>query len=388
MQSISMVVRPLIAYEITGGDPLALGAVSFSVAIPMIVLAPFGGVLADRVDRRKLIALCQTAALIGELTTATLFALGELRMPHLIGLAVLIGCLFALMMPCRQAIVVNIIGKARLGNAMAVNMAGMNATRIIGPAAAGFSMEAFGIPTTYLAGVTLYAVALVALLGVGPAPPPPDAGHRPVLASIMDGVRYLRDSKMVMLLLLFGLLPMLLMMPFQTLLAIFAKDVWQVGERGFGLLNMFAGIGGVLGTVIVAVRGEADRRFAWMATSVLAFGVFLGLFSISPFFGLGLALLLVANIFAQIFGVLNNTAVQQLIPDAVRGRISSFLMMSFSLPMLGTLPIAAVAQRYGAPLAVGAASIIAIALSIGFVLLSPSLRHLDLAVRRAVDHGT
>jgi MFS family permease len=388
MQSMSMVLRTSLAYELAHGNPLAIGSVTFTVAIPMVLLAPLGGVLADRMDRRRLIAVGQSILLASEGATCLLFALGWLRFWHLIALGAVIGTMFAVMMPARQAIVVNVVGRAQLGNAMALNMTGMNVTRVVGPAAAGLGMSAFGIAPTYTVGLLLYAVALFSLSRVQPAPPPPGSGRPPVLRSIADGVRYLGGNRMVLLLIVFGVVPMLLMMPFQPLLVVFANDVWHTGGVGLGLLNASAGIGGMAGAFVVAVRGDADRRLGTMLASVLAFAGALGLFAFCPWFAAAMGMLLVANVFASIFGVLNNTAIQQLVPDEVRGRISSFLTMSFSLPMLGSLPVSAIAREYGASIAVGAASLTAIVLSIVFFALSPSLRGLDAAVRRAIEADT
>jgi Na+/melibiose symporter-like transporter len=121
-----------------------------------------------------------------------------------------------------------------------------------------------------------------------------------------------------------------------------------------------------------------------MMVSMLLFGSLLLCFALSPWFLLGVPLVLVANIFASIYGTLNNTAIQLLIPDHVRGRISSFLMMSFSLPLLGTLPMAAIAEAFGAPVAVGLAAVLAIVVCVLFFVLSPALRAMDATVQDAV----
>jgi MFS family permease len=388
MQSMSMVLRTSLTYQLTHGDPYKIGQVTFVVAIPMVLLAPLGGVLADRMDRRRLIAMCQGILLASEGTTCALFSLGILQFWHLLALGTVIGTMFALMMPARQAIVVNVVGRAQLGNALALNMTGMNVTRVVGPAAAGVAMSAVGITPTYAVGLGLYALALFAMTRLEPALPPPGSGRPPVLRSIAEGFRYLGSHRMVLLLIVFGVAPMLLMMPFQPLLVIFANDVWHSGYAGLGWLNAAAGIGGMAGAFLVAVRGEADRRLGMMLLSVLGFAGTLGAFAFCPWFGVAMGLLLFANVFASVFSVLNNTAIQQLVPDEVRGRISSFLTMSFSLPMLGALPVSALAHEYGAPLAVGAASVTAIALSLVFYLASPSLRGLDAAVRGALENDT
>ncbi len=119
--------------------------------------------------------------------------------------------------------------------------------------------------------------------------------------------------------------------------------------------------------------------------SVCGFGTFLFAFSLTPHFALALGLIFIANAFASIYSTLNNTAIQMIIPDEVRGRISSFLMMSFSLPLLGTLPMSIVAEGYGAPNAVALASILAVVVAVLFFAGSSKLRAMDASVRAAVE---
>jgi MFS family permease len=383
MQGQSL-VRAVIVYEITDSK-LALGIVSASVAVTMLLAAPFGGVLADRVERRKLIITAQTAAIISEATFFGLLVTDRLEFWHMIALAAVMGCTFPLIMPARQAIVVNIVGKRGLGTAMALNMAGVNVMRVLGPAAAGFLIAAIGVEEVYAINLGLYVVAVLAMFGVARVEPMARARDVSVLTSLTDGVRYVRSNKLVGVLLLYGLVPMFLAMPFQTLLVVFAKDVWHMGSEGLGILSAAAGVGGIGGSFFVAWRGGSDKRLKLMMFSVIAFGILLAFFSLSPFFYPAVVLVFSANVFASIFQTLNNTAIQLLVSDDVRGRISSFLMMSFSLPLLGTLPLSAVAERFGAPIAVSAASLAAVVAAVLFHALSPPLRDLDARVRAASD---
>jgi MFS family permease len=383
MQGQSL-VRAVIVYEITDSK-LALGIVSASVAVTMLLAAPFGGVLADRVERRKLIITAQTAAIISEATFFGLLVTDRLEFWHMIALAAVMGCTFPLIMPARQAIVVNIVGKRGLGTAMALNMAGVNVMRVLGPAAAGFLIAAIGVEEVYAINLGLYVVAVLAMFGVARVEPMARARDVSVLTSLTDGVRYVRSNKLVGVLLLYGLVPMFLAMPFQTLLVVFAKDVWHMGSEGLGILSAAAGVGGIGGSFFVAWRGGSDKRLKLMMFSVIAFGILLAFFSLSPFFYPAVVLVFSANVFASIFQTLNNTAIQLLVSDDVRGRISSFLMMSFSLPLLGTLPLSAVAERFGAPIAVSAASVAAVVAAVLFHALSPPLRDLDARVRAASD---
>lgn len=381
MQSQGL-VRAVIVYELTDSE-LALGMVSASVALTMLLGAPIGGVLADRFERRRLILVAQAAAILSEATFFGLLVTDRLEFWHMMALAGVMGATLPLVMPARQAIVVNIVGKRGLGSAMALNMAGVNVMRVLGPAVAGFLIASVGVATVYAMNLGLYVLALVAMLGVAKVRPAARAREMPIVASLIEGVQYVRRHEVVGVMLLYGLIPMFLAMPFQTLLVVFASDVWEVGSAGLGILNAAAGVGGIVGSVYVAWRGGTDRRLKLMMMSVLAFGVLLAFFSLSPFFGPAVVLIFSANIFASIFQTLNNTAIQLLIRDDVRGRISSFLMMSFSLPLLGTLPLSAVAERLGAPVAVSIASVLAVVVALLFYLLSPALRDLDARVRSA-----
>jgi MFS family permease len=378
-------VRPWLAFQLTDSE-LALGITSAAVAIPMLALAPFGGALADRFERRGMIMRAQAMVVAAEATVLALLLTGSLAFWQLVAMTFVLGCAFPLMMPARQAIVANIVGRGGIGNAMAVNMAGMNLTRVVGPVGAGVLIAAIGIEGVYIVNLSLYALAIAAMLGVLRFPPPETARAISIRRNMGDGFRYVGSHRLILLLLLYGLVPMFLAMPFQSLLVVFADDVWEVGSTGYGFLSGASGLGGVVGSIWVASRAKADRAHA-MLYSALAFCGLLMAFSLCPWFYPAIGLVFFSNIFASAFGTFNNTAIQLLIPDAVRGRISSFLMMSFSLPLLGTLPVAAVAERFGAPAAVGAASGLAMLTALGFYACSRDLRELDEHVRRAEAEG-
>lgn len=377
------IVRAWIAYELTDSE-LALGIISFTVAVPMLVIAPIGGALSDRFERRNMIAFGQSFVLLSELTIVTLLVTDHLEFWHLVVGAGFMGCAFPLMMPARQALVANVVGRRNLPNAMALGMAGMNVTRVVGPALAGFLLGPLGAKGTYLFGVGLYATALMATLFVN-RHPLENPTTKSVFANIVGGARYVWGDRLVLMLIFFGLVPMFLAMPFQTLMVVFAEEVWHTGSTGLGLLSAFSGVGGVAGSLYLAWHADSHKRIRRMMTTMLGFGLFLLLFSITPWFSTALGLVFLANACGSIYGTLNNTAIQMIVPDEVRGRISSFLMMSFSLPLLGTLPMSAVAEVYGAPAAVGVGSVLAVVVAGIFYLSSASLRGMDATVKAAID---
>ena len=377
------VVRAWLAYDLTGSE-FALGMTMLAAAVPMFFMAPIGGVVADRLDRRSVIMAGQALGFASQALILLLIVTDNLVFWHLIASAVVMGSIFPFIMPARQAIVVNIVGKDGLPRALALSMAGMNATRIVGPAAGGVLISFGGVATAYALGVALFLTSLGCMLWVERSPPAPREIPLTLVAGVGEGFRYVRDQRLILVLLGFGLIPMFLAMPFQNLLVVFSEEVWERGSVGLGILSSASGVGGLVGALYVASLGEGGRLWRMMSSAVL-FGGLLLCFSFSPWFWLAVALVLVANIFVSIFQTLNNTAIQLLIPDQVRGRISSFLIMSFSLPLLGTAPISYLAEVYGAPLAVGAASAGAVVVALTFYLLSPTLRHLDAEISRSMS---
>lgn len=376
------VVRPWLAFQITD-RPFALSLVSAATAVPMLLLSPYGGVLADRMERRRVIILAQTLAVVAELVPLVLLHLGRLEFWHLVVTASLMGCVFPMIMPARSAIVVNMVGKKGLGSAMALNMTGVNVTRVVGPALAGALIPLIEIERVYLANLVLYVLALFALFRVERLPPPPGNHHQSINRNMLEGFKYLGQNRLVLILLIYGLVPQFLAMPFQTLLPVFSGNVWHMGEFGFGVLSAASGIGAAAGSAFVAARRPDAGRLSAMMFCVIAFGLLLAAFAASPWFWPAVALVFLANIFASTFSTLNNVAIQLVIPDSVRGRISSFLMMSVSLPLLGTLPIGAIAEKVGAPMAVTGASLLASLAAVAFYFGSKNLRELDAHVHRS-----
>ncbi len=371
-----MLVRSMLTYDLTG-SALDLGLVNFAVAVPMLLLGPWGGVIADRVERRQLLLLGTAAVVLAESTILSLYMSGVLQFWHLLCSASVMGCVIPLTMPAQSAMVVDVVGKRSLQNAMALSMGGMAATRIIGPTLSGFLVAATGLGGAYSVGVSFYVLALLAIMPIPHNRNRRDVAKTTAVADLLEGVRYVRDNRLVLTLLLFGIVPMFLAMPFQSLMVVFTENVWHVGAEGLGLLYAVSGAGGLLGSIFVARLPDDYKRLKTMTITLYAIAILLFCFALSPWFLLALPLALTANAAISIFSAVNNASIQILVPDAVRGRISSFMLMSFSITPLGTLPMSWVAEHYGAPLAVATASVLVLIVVMVFLLISRSLRQLD-----------
>jgi MFS family permease len=379
-----MIVRSYIAFKLTG-SAFSLGLINLAVAVPMLIISPIGGVIADRVERRQLIIGGQIILVLNELVVLVLIITGTLAFWHLMAVAFLMGGVFPFIMPARSAIVANIVGRQGMSNAMALSMGGMNAARVVAPALAGFLIYLVGVRSTYAVAVAMYLVALFAMLRVHTSQPQPRLVKTTMYADIIQGMKYVRDEPTVRVIMLIGMLPILLAMPFQALLVVFAEDVWNVGSRGLGVLQAAAGLGGLAGAFYIAWSGDTKRKLRLMMLSLMCFGFGLLAFALSPMFLIGLLFVFVADIFASIFQTTNNTVIQVLIPDEVRGRVMSLMMMTFGLTPLGTVPISLLADAFGAPIAVAAASVAMMLIGVAFYLLSASFRNLDSTVRAAME---
>jgi len=370
------VARSYLAYDLTE-SPLALGLVNLAVALPMLVISPFGGAIADRVEKRRLIMAGQATILSADAVVFLLLFAGLIQFWHLMAVVFVSGIAFPFVMPARQAIAVEIVGRANLANAMALQMGSMNAMRIVAPAAAGFFISLIGITPTYLIAVCMYGVALLGMSRVQRSYPRAQAGTTTVLDNIREGFAYVWSDRPVRTLLILGLVPMLLALPFQSMLVVFAEDVWDVGSRGLGTLQAAAGLGGLVGALLVARFGDTREKMLVMFVSLVGFAVTLFFFAVSPWFFAALGLVLVADAFASIFQTLNNTIIQVLIPDEMRGRVMSLIMMSFGLTPLGTLFVSAIAEWAGAPIAVASACVLTLAIGILMFATSSALRQVN-----------
>ena len=390
-----MIVRGVIAWDLTDNDPVALSQISIAVALPMLIFSPIGGALADRVERRGLILVSQAAIVVSECLVLGLYVSEHLEFWHLMVAATVMGSIFPFSMPARQAITVNVVGVGRITRAMALNMGMMNATRIVGPATTGALIPIVGNAGALAYGVALYALAFLCMFRVDKSVPPEKA-PKPIFNDMAEGFRYVGNQPKVLTMLLYGILPMFVLMPFQSFLIVFAQDVWGAVplpwgeasyETGFGILQATSGLGGLVATFWLAARGDTPHRRLPMLLSLVAFAVFLIGFAWVPWFWFALPPLLMAGTMSGIFQTLNNATIQVLIPDHVRGRVSSFMMMSFGLTPLGTLPMGIAIDHYGAPAAVTAAAGIMLVVGLLFSHLSSSIRNLDRSVRDALEEA-
>ena len=378
-----VLTRTFLAWDLTG-EEMSLAYVNLAFAIPMLLFSLVGGAVSDRVERRRIIMTGQWMLICLETAILLLLFFDMLAFWHLLLAGSLSGSIIPFLMPARSAIIFRLCGAARLGNAMALNGSVMNLARVAGPAMMGFVIHLFSPVGAYAIAVVLFTTSWLTTFGVE-RQPIPDTKNRRLLEDMLAGFHYLRNDAPLLACLLFGMLPMLLAMPFQNLLVLFADQVWQVGERGLGILMAIAGLGGFIGSFWVARYGDREQRIQRAVTLTVFFALFLGAFSLTPGFTLALLPLLLANACASASQTLNNTISQLLVDDHYRGRMSSFMMMAFGLTPLGVLPLAYLAQTIGPQYSVVIACTLLVMTVAIFYHYSAMLRTLDDEVIRRSD---
>ena len=371
---MQMLVRGYLVYDLTG-SAARLGLVSASSALPILALALFGGVVADRIERKRVIQVGQAISAALALLVGLAIATDKIAWQHLLAASFIQGAAFAFIMPARQAIIPQLVGKDRLTNAMALNAAGMSSMTLAAPAVAGGIYAWAGPDIAYyvISGLQFLAVLLVGLipkLEGGPA-----RSKETVTKDIADGIRYILQAPLVLVLLVMGLMTTLLAMPFRFLLPVFVVDLYHRGPDSMGLLITVMGAGALAGSLSIAALGRW-RRGLILILGTFASGVALLLVALLPFYGVAIGIMVILGLGDATRRALNQTLIMEETEDRFRGRVMSVFMMNFGLMPLAVLPAGAATDFWGAQVAVGAMAVLLLATSAAVALSQKRLRTL------------
>lgn len=322
-----------VVYEMTGSRAL-LGSVMGLALLPMFVLSPLAGTIADRVDKRRMVVVTQLVAALSSALTALLLLGGWAQVWHLMALATFGGIAFAFEVPSRQAFVSEIVGREHLLNAVALNSVLVNSSRVIGPAIAGLVMAAVGAGWCFALDAASYLAVTATLLSLRLPPYRPPARRTSHWQDLLEGFREVHRNRRVRILMLLLCLMGVFGWACQTLMPAIAQDLLRLGEWQYGLLMAMFGVGAIGGALFVAGRAAADtsRLQVFGGVWLLCAGALLVAASRHPApMGAGLA---VAGFGAVMFMSTSNTLVQTSVDDALRGRIMGIWSVGFG----GSLP--------------------------------------------------
>ena len=350
-------------------DPIWLGVVAAVQFTPVLVLGLFGGILADMLPKRQTIIGTQAILMILALILAVLSWTGVVQVWHIMVIAFALGLVNAVDMPTRQAIVMDMVGREDVANAVGLNSAMFNAARIVGPAVAGLVIGAVGVTACFfLNGVSFLAViaGLLAmreadLRGGARLARPRSLGE--VGTNLGEGLRYVRRTPVVLLAIALVGLVSTMGMNFNVLMPAMANDVLHVGAAGFGFLMSAMGLGSLLAALVIAYLGRP--RISILLVGAFALGALEAVFAGVRIFPLALLAVFGAGAGAIAMTATANSAIQLAVPDALRGRVLGVYLTVFA----GSTPVGGLfagwlASAFGTPVALavggGASALVAL----------------------------
>jgi MFS family permease len=373
---IQVVAQSWLVFQLTHSAFL-LGLVGFLTAIPVFLLSLFGGVAADRMNKRTILLCTQNAFMILAFILAVLTQLKLITPSHIMLIALANGVVMAFDAPTRQAVVADLVGKEHLLNAIALNSAAFNSARMLGPALAGILIAGIGMSGCfYINGISFLAVIIALFLIKFNGAPKRDT-HTFMMKDIFEGLRLIRKERPMLILISMVGITSLFGISYVMLMPIFANDILKVGVKGLGLLMSATGIGALIAALTLACLGDFKYKGKFLIFSSLVFSVSLLLFSLSRAFLFSCVALIIIG-WASVTAVsLVNTLLQTLAPDQFRGRLMSVFMLTFAGFMpFGNLLAGSLTHIWGVSLTVMASGIICGTFFVIINILCPDIRRI------------
>ena len=367
------------------GSPTFLGLDAFLQQLPIMLFTLIGGVLADRLDRRRTLLMSQYVQTSTAITLAALVYFGHIQIWHILALSFITGCAQAFGGPAYQSLIPSLVQKRDLTNAIALNSIQFNVARVLGPLFAGAVLSLFAnwgfsesSPEAMAACFTLnalsYLVVIYALVSLHVKHIPP-LTTQPMLDELRSGVRYVRSTPAIPPLIVLAFATTFLGMPLLTLLPVYARDIYQQGVGEYSRMMAFAGAGAIAGSLIVASLGQFKRMGVATLCVQIAFGLLIALFAVTRIIYVSYALLFLTNVALMIVFSTVTSLIQLIAPNEMRGRVMSIYMLAFRGGMpLGSLASGYLASVFSAPAVLVVNGGLLMAVAAYFLLRSQAVR--------------
>jgi MFS family permease len=360
------------------GSATALGVVTSLGGLPMLVLAPLGGVVADRFPRKAVIVVAQAILLAGALALAILSMFGLLEVWHLGALGLVQGVAFSFNMPARQSLLMEVVGPSLTRSAASMNTIAPNFSRVVGPSVAGVMLATpwIGIAGVFLTMVLMYGIIIASLywLPASRRPPLDAGGARAVWDSLLEGFRYILGSPIHRGLLGTAFVLLVLGAPVLQIMPVFSEHVFDVGATGLGLLLSANGIGALIGTFGVATL-TGMRRLGLIQVG-FGFGFALSIvgFALAPSMPIAVVMVALLGVFQSCYMSLNSTILMGNTDPRLYGRVLSINLMTFAFTPIAALPLAWASDQVDPRTAVGVAGVLMTVALVVLSLASPAAR--------------
>jgi MFS family permease len=375
-QNMEGVAQSWLVLELTD-SPLLLGLTGLTFAAPTIALTLLGGVIADRADRRRIMILSQGASATMFFLLATLIVLDWVAFWHVMTVAFLSGCVRAFDRPSRMALLPQMVPKEDIPNAVAVGGTIWQLNRLLGPAVAGMLIYWIGIGPTYYFCFFASLVAVCLWLGIGLSAAPTAPSDRGVVQHMAEGVNFIRKNEVFYTFIGMTFFNSVFGMSYLVLMPVFARNVLDVGSKGFGFLQSAGGAGALIGVLLVAWFSHAPGKGRQAIFGAIAFGVLLIAFAFSVFFPLSLILAMALGIASQFYMTIISATLQTNLPNELRGRVMGIYGLTWELMPAGGMIAGALAEFAGAPMAVGIGGFMVAGMAIAVMTCRPNILRLE-----------
>ncbi len=370
------VAQAWLVYQLTD-SPFYLGVVMFASGVPVLALSLWAGVVVDRVPKQRLLIATQTFMMLLAFVLAADVFLGTVVWWHVAIMAFLLGTANSFDAPARQAFVVEMVGRADLMNAIALNSAIFNSARIVGPAVAGVALAAVGTAWCFILNGVSFLAVIAGLTMMNVKPYVGATSKESPVAQMREGVRYIWHHATIRVLIAIIAVSNVFAFGYSTLLPAFARDVLHAGEVGYGMLSASIGIGALAGALLIASLGEYQHKGRLLTAGNLLFPAMVLGVAFSTALPLTMGLLVFTGLGFMVQNATVNTLIQTSVPDNLRGRVMSVYMMVFQgfFPV-GALLIGALAERFSVPIGAGIGGGVALAYSLYLLWRAPFVRQL------------
>jgi MFS family permease len=374
--NMQMIARGWLILRLSNDSPLALSLVMLAFALPMTIMSPIGGSLADRFPRKYIVIFSQVGNGLMTLVLATLDLTGAVRFWQLMAIGVVNGSLFAFNMPSRQSLISDLVPPEMLMNAISLNNSAMNLSRVVGPAVAGLLIIYLDTAGAFYLIAFFYicsalSTVLVRTKGVNVRKTPTT-----MLQEIREGFSYAAGHKTLSGLIIMLFIPALFGFPCIALLPAWAKETLHVQADGLGLLVTVFGIGALAGSLLLASVRSMARRGRFLLALSLGWGLGIGLMATPVTYATAVPILLVVGLANAQFMSMNMTLIQTYVASEMRGRVMSISMMTFGAMPLSVIPFGALAEKIGTPVAVGLSGAMLVAFTLIFAWFKPDFREI------------
>ncbi len=353
---VHQVVIMWLIFELTN-SPLMLGMTGIFMSVPFLITSLYGGALADRMDRRKLLLIAQVIITLLAVVPGVLSALNVIQVWHLYTLSFLSWTVSGFDGPARQALVPGLVPRGELMRAIALTSAVRRSTALVGPMIGGIGISLVGVTGSFFVYAGLHGLVLFALLLM--KTPPMEAQSRKISMthSILEGLRSVLDNRI-----LWGILSLeaahTFFVSYQALMPVFARDILNVGPTGLGLLYSSPGVGALIGSGLAIAMGDVKKKGRLFSISAFSKPLALIFFAFSTWMPISMLILVFAGVFDILGGTIRNTMLQLSTHERLRGRVMSMNMMVHrGLGPLSGLQSGFLASLIGAPWAVAGGSV-------------------------------